>query len=296
MVSNFSYAAVVTKGKTSEDVIEEEKETPFFSYSPDLNLKNRRKKSYIGEVLHSGESYNIQTHLEIEGFLLVKVIPLGANLCLLGEMEEEVIQELLNDPLAWWKQWFWSIRQWQEREVDSERIMWVRVHGVPSHVWSADIFVDLANGLGSYVCLDDNTLAGSCMDISRLIIRVPFEFSLNNYMKVAIDGSLFTLIFREDTFGPVRIVKACKSVQSSILSSSFASDLQSQSDESGNRVGEEDDYASIGDSQYKEGEEKTIGGEETRHKAEEDIKIKSSGKEGGAGLKVDLRMEKEFFW
>lgn len=71
----------------------------------------------------------------------------------------------------------------------------VRVHGVPSHVWSAEFFVDFANRLGIYVCIDKNTVAGSCMDIARLMIRVHFYFKSKEYMKVAIDGVLFNLVF-----------------------------------------------------------------------------------------------------
>lgn len=101
-VGSTSYAKVVKEGKQNVDVVEEE-EHPFFSFNSDPFLKSRRKKDYIGEVMFSGESYNVQTHLEIEGFFLVKVSPLGANLYLLEEMEEGVIEELLNDPSTWWK-------------------------------------------------------------------------------------------------------------------------------------------------------------------------------------------------
>lgn len=65
---NKSYAVVVAKGNPCEEVIEEEKELPFISFNSDPIIKNRRKKAYIGEVMNSGESYNIQTHMEIEGF------------------------------------------------------------------------------------------------------------------------------------------------------------------------------------------------------------------------------------
>lgn len=131
---NKSYVTVVVKGNRSEEASEEENKCLVLSFNPDPNIKNKRNNAYIREVMNPGESYNIQTHLEIGGFFLVKVILLGANLCLLEEMEEGIIQELLNDPLMWWKQWFLSIRPWQESDVDTERILWVRLHGEPNHV------------------------------------------------------------------------------------------------------------------------------------------------------------------
>lgn len=55
------------------------------------------EQAYIGEVLHLGDSYNIQTHFEIEGVFSVKIHPLGENLYLLEEIEEGIIQELISE-------------------------------------------------------------------------------------------------------------------------------------------------------------------------------------------------------
>lgn len=84
-----------------------------FSSSFDKDIKGRWNKAYIWEVLFSGETYNIQTHLKIEVFFLVKVHPLGENLCLSEEIEEGVIQELISNASSWWKTWFRLIRPWQ---------------------------------------------------------------------------------------------------------------------------------------------------------------------------------------
>lgn len=62
---------------------------------PDFNtseeVRDRWKSAFVGDVLFPGASYNVQTHLETEGFFSVKVYPLGANLCLLEEIEERII-------------------------------------------------------------------------------------------------------------------------------------------------------------------------------------------------------------
>lgn len=92
-------------------------------------------------MLFSGESYNIQTHLEIAGFLSIKVHPLGENLCLLEEMEKGVIHELISEASSWWKQWIRSIRPWKESDIDSERVMWVRVHGIPFMLGAHSSFI-----------------------------------------------------------------------------------------------------------------------------------------------------------
>lgn len=54
-------------------------------------------KAYIGEVVHPGESYNIQRHFKMEGVFSIKVTPLGANLCLLEDLEEGFLVDMLGD-------------------------------------------------------------------------------------------------------------------------------------------------------------------------------------------------------
>lgn len=62
----------------------------------------------------------------------------------------------------------------------------------------------MANSLGSFICLDENTTNKSCMDISRVMVRIPSSFKLVETINV-IDGMVFCLVCREDSYGPLRI-------------------------------------------------------------------------------------------
>ncbi|CAI8603272.1 unnamed protein product [Vicia faba] len=93
----------------------------------------------------------------MEGYFVIKVTPLGPNLCLLEETEEGIIEELTGERDEWWKQWFLEVRRWREEDVDEGRTMWIRIYGVPAHAWNCDFFMSLANQLGSFICIDENT-------------------------------------------------------------------------------------------------------------------------------------------
>lgn len=113
-----SYAAIMVeggKGSSSEVNL-------VLCYSSDLEDTKRWSKACIGEVLFLGESYNLQTHLEIEGFFAVNIIPLSEKLCILEEMEEGVILELMSEGNTWWKQWIKNIKPRYKGAVDSERV------------------------------------------------------------------------------------------------------------------------------------------------------------------------------
>ncbi|XP_058739160.1 uncharacterized protein LOC131611050 [Vicia villosa] len=220
---SLSFAEIVQGSNKSK---EDKTDTTMLCFkTPTVNL-DRWKKTYIGEVLYPGESYNIQTHMEMEGFFSIKVHPLGANLCVLEEMEEGIIKELLEEGIWWWKQWFKNIRPWQTNDVDSERVMWVRLHGVPCHAWCSEFFEKVANLLGNFICVDDNTSAVINLDIARIMMKVPFNFVLKEQMVVTIDGEVFHLVLREDTFGPVRILEKKLEASNGDSNSSSEYDLE----------------------------------------------------------------------
>lgn len=113
---------------------------------------------------------------------------------------------MIGDGCYWWKRWFLYIRLWQISDVDNDMIMWVRLLGVPCHAWSVEFFMIVASVLGICVCVDDDTKAGRSMDIARVLIRVPIDFSLPSVLNISIDETKFLLMLREDTFGPARII------------------------------------------------------------------------------------------
>ncbi|XP_058759866.1 uncharacterized protein LOC131633166 [Vicia villosa] len=261
---NKSFAEVVGKCKVKDHKEEEVKEC--LNYISSEAIKKRWKKAYIGEVQFAGETYNVQTHLEVEGFFLIKVHPLGAKLCLLEEIEEGVIEELINEASSWWTQWFKSIRPWQESDVDTERALWIRVYGIPCHAWSYDFFELIAKSLGNYICVDEETMLGSKMDIARILIKAPFVFALNEHMEVNIDGLMYQLILREDTYGPSSIVAQKVDLKKSQSSSSFSGD--SGSDDAEGFCGEEDE-SSVGETPLTiEKIQPAIGADPSRKKAE----------------------------
>lgn len=118
---------------------------------------------------------------------------------------KDSFSERIGEGSTWWRQWFKEIRPWKESDVDRERVMWIRVHGVPCHVWGADFFVMLANSIGSFICIDENTANIACLDIARVMVRVPFSFNLLDGYLVEIYSKDFWLILREDTWGPLCI-------------------------------------------------------------------------------------------
>jgi hypothetical protein len=49
------------------------------------------------------------------------------------------VQALMDDAKEWMDQWFKEIRPWSPKEIDRDRNVWLRIHGIPAHAYIWDI-------------------------------------------------------------------------------------------------------------------------------------------------------------
>lgn len=91
-------------------------------------------KAFVGEVMETGMTYNIQDVFDLEGHFGVKVTPLGERLCLLENRGGRVLQNLLDSGAFWLSRWFVEVKKWEPCVVDEEHVTWVRLFGLPCHV------------------------------------------------------------------------------------------------------------------------------------------------------------------
>lgn len=64
-------------------------------YKPNVDEISRFQKAYVGVVENPGLTYSMKDILHGEGYFLIKVTPLGANLCMLEDLEEGEMEALL---------------------------------------------------------------------------------------------------------------------------------------------------------------------------------------------------------
>lgn len=91
----------------------------------------RFNKAYVGKVKEVGMTYNIQDLLDIDGFFGVKGTTLGKNLCLMEDRDEGAVERLLENDKPWVERWFAEVFKWKPEVWDSERVVWVRLFGLP---------------------------------------------------------------------------------------------------------------------------------------------------------------------
>ncbi|MCI10595.1 hypothetical protein A2U01_0031688, partial [Trifolium medium] len=78
------------------------------SHHSRVNIKDSyaQAKAFIGVVVHTGMTYNIQNAFHEQGYFGVKATPLGSNLILLEGQEVGEMEALMEDAKDWLDQWF----------------------------------------------------------------------------------------------------------------------------------------------------------------------------------------------
>jgi hypothetical protein len=202
--NNNSYANVVKNGK--ETTTNRISNRVLMSFEAEKEVVDRFKKAFVGEVIQPGMSYNIQNAFHRQGYFGVKITPLGANLTLLEGQEEGEVQALLDDAKGWLDQWFKDIRPWSPKEIDRDRIIWLRVFGIPPHAWNDLFFTQLVKPWGEFMNTDVGTAKKLSMDVARISIRTSCHQPVDEFFDILVNGETFRLRILEDSYGPMRII------------------------------------------------------------------------------------------
>ncbi|KAK2369434.1 hypothetical protein QL285_082569 [Trifolium repens] len=194
----------------------------------------RFQKAFVGVVANPGTTYNIQNAFHMQGYFGVKITPLGSNLSLLEGQEEGEVEALMEDAKDWLDQWFKEIHPWSPKDIDLERIVWLRIFGVPAHAWNDAFFIQVARPWGTFLNVDDVTNKKITMDVARILVRTSCQKAVDEFIDVIINGELFHLRVIEDSFGPMRILSSKSQNQDGRLHDSDNSDAEGDDEEERN--------------------------------------------------------------
>ncbi|KAI3497002.1 hypothetical protein L1887_39382 [Cichorium endivia] len=106
---------------------------------------------------------------------------------LIGENSNEAKTFLQNN--ATWLNWFKRLDLAKNFDLRFERIIWLKIVGVPSHAWNDSNFEVIANNYGSIIA-NDNSI-DTCQDLSygKIGVLSAIRTKINEEITVCIDGS-----------------------------------------------------------------------------------------------------------
>ncbi|WJX20200.1 hypothetical protein P8452_09784 [Trifolium repens] len=194
---------VKNKDKGRKKLTDAEYKAGIMAIDAEPKMMKKLEGSYVGTLQQIANVECIQTTLWMEGFQQITATPMGMDLILLSSHVEGEIQRAYESNKAWWERWFLSLTPWRPMIRPRGRRIWVRLFGVPLHIWSWEGFKKLIWRYGTLLNLDPETLDQSRFDVARALITVNYWEMVDEIIEVKIDDEVFIIRMIEERFGSV---------------------------------------------------------------------------------------------
>lgn len=146
MLNARKHSVIVTEAGSGPRFVEPVKT---INFSPSKDDLVRYNKSFTRTLNNPRDVVDIKKFFLEEEIFTIRVTPTGPKLCLLEDLEGDDVEAFLVERKLWWEKWFISIKPWHPSDVDTERMVWRKVMGVPCHARGESLFKVIANEVGS---------------------------------------------------------------------------------------------------------------------------------------------------
>jgi hypothetical protein len=175
----------------------------------------RLNQSFVGTLKEGLLAINIQVAIDMEGFQNVKATLMGVDKVLLSSSVEDGVSGAIDADRDWWDNKFTVIAKWiPDPKLEGRRI-WVRIFGIPPHVWGWNCLQKIVNSFGRLVSMDVNTEKQLRFDVARVEVVVSSWDFFEKLVEIKVEDVTFSIQVVEERFGDV-VLGEVKSSESNL--------------------------------------------------------------------------------
>ncbi|MCH92168.1 DUF4283 domain protein, partial [Trifolium medium] len=175
---------ITKKGEDLEEVLQVE---------VDGRVLEELERSFVGKLALDVEVRRIKTTLYMEGLAHISITEMGRNMVLLYSPKVGEVEALCKAKADWLTYYFKEVRPWSPSSFADRRETWVKVYGIPLHVWGESLFKAIGKKYGEFIDFDNNTASRAKLDVARIKISTNFRGSIDDPLVVQALGVLYTL-------------------------------------------------------------------------------------------------------
>lgn len=193
----------------------------------------RFRRAFTGFLKDTVAASEIKSIFVEEGILSIKVT-LGPNMCLLEDLVLGEVELFLEERRSWWDRFFNCIRPWEPEDMDSKRVVWLKISKVPCHACDVNLLKSIAGVFGSFVRSDERTNNSVNMSEARILIKSNTMAFINEEIQVLVDGVSFNFFVKEDATVSMisnQVGKGRQKENSELFSSSMEEGTNEEKDE-----------------------------------------------------------------
>lgn len=186
-----SKSARVEPGKTflkalgpmsAQKLGEEVESYPCLEVAPSEDLLEFLQDCCVGFLSFYRDTNQVVNSMKMEGINNILVTEMGDNMVLLKPAARDAIASAQSLHKQWWDCNFLEVKSWAPQMVADRRRVWIRVHGIPLHVWGETVFKLLGSKFGIFLDFDEDSVGWRKLDKARILISTARKGIINEQL------------------------------------------------------------------------------------------------------------------
>jgi hypothetical protein len=164
----------------------------------DRNVLKDLQMSFVGRLAVNVEVHQIRTNLFMEGLAHIEVTHMGRDMVLIHSPKVGEVERLWRNKADWITYYFRKVFPWSPACFVDKRDTWVKVYGIPLHVWGENLFKAIGDKYGEFLDFDNSTASRAKLDVACLKIATDFRGKIDDSVLIKAMGVRYTLRVVED--------------------------------------------------------------------------------------------------
>jgi hypothetical protein len=190
---SFKEALVNLTNGRKETALRKEEVEEVLTVEVDANIVKELEESFVGRLAVNVEVCRIRTVLFMEGFAHISVTDMGRHMVLIHSPKVGEVAKLWKDRVDWISYYFREVFPWSPSCYADRRNTWVKVYGIPLHVWGDKLFKVIGEKYGEFLDYDNNTASRAKLDVAHLKISTNFRGMIDDPVQIKALGVNYTL-------------------------------------------------------------------------------------------------------
>ncbi|KAK7356971.1 hypothetical protein VNO80_16252 [Phaseolus coccineus] len=159
--------------------------------------KEWMKRSCVGYLNETTDIGDINCFL-INGANFIRLRYLGDNAMLLTPEGDTSVEDMIKEDKEWLEEIFDDITPLDNSIRVVQRRVWVRVWGIPFHLWGWSVFVNAVINIRNLLAVDKNTENFDELQYARLLVSIPFVVEACMSKRMMINETIYQIRIEED--------------------------------------------------------------------------------------------------
>ncbi|KAL4591278.1 hypothetical protein LXL04_004236 [Taraxacum kok-saghyz] len=140
--------------------------------------------SLLGEVCNMSKMGNLVVGLTAEGLQDVSIKFMGGLLAMITFKTNADANNFLVNGKPTWSNWFSSLHMWSGQPIPYQRVAWIKVEGLPLHLWDSHCFDSVGGLFGRVLSPSARPLKTSDLSVGSMSIPVNSIDKIEEYVEI----------------------------------------------------------------------------------------------------------------